>query len=97
MRMDDDFFEARRIRQRVNAGGVTVDPGNDRTERVVVVGVHGGIANVSIPALPPSSCAFREHVTPGWVGIVQQETISHIGASMIGKREKQERRAEESG
>src|SRR5919109_3709197 len=97
MRMNDNLLESWRVWQRVNTSNIAIDPGNDRAEGIVVVRVHGGIAGVSVPPLPPGGRSFREHVAPGWIGIVQQQAISNIGAPVVSQGEEQEGRAQKTG
>ena len=96
MRMNHDLFEAWRIGSGVDAGRVTINPGDHRPESVVIVGVHRRIAGVSVPALPPGRCALRQHVAPRRIGFVQQRRYATSAASVIGEGEEKERRSKKS-
>src|SRR5690242_11101799 len=97
MRMNDDVVKAGRISCRIDSSNVAINPRNYRSKSIVIVRVHCGIASVSVPTLPPRSCAFRKHITPGRIGVVQQQAICHVTTSMIGEREEQKWRAQKSG
>ena len=75
MGMHHNFFKPWRIGRCINTRSITIDPGNDGPERIVIVGVHRGIAGVAVPAFPPGGRTLGKHVPPGRIRIVQQQTI----------------------
>jgi len=64
---------------RIDSGGAAVDPGHHGAEGVVVVGVHAGVTGVAIPTLPPGGCVLADHVSPGGIGVGEEEFEGEIG------------------
>src|SRR5258708_3033763 len=60
-------------------------------------GVHGGVAGGAVPALPPGGGAFGDHVSPGGVGVLEEEFEGDVGAVVVVEDEHEEGRAEEAG
>ena len=95
--LDGEVVEAGAGGVGVDAGGATVDPRHDGAEGVVVVGVHGGVAGVAVPALPPGGGAFADHVAPGRIGGGEEEFEGEIGVLVFVEHEHEKGRAEEAG
>src|SRR5690348_18459704 len=96
MRIDNNLFKTGAFGSGVNTGNIAINPRHHGAERIMVVGIHRGVAGIAIPALPPCSSAFREHVSPGWIGLIEQQAISYVRAAVIRECEEQKRCAQES-
>src|SRR5580700_1392341 len=53
MRVNDDLLVARGRDRRVDPGHGTIYPRHHRSERIVVIRIHGWIARIPVPTLPP--------------------------------------------
>src|SRR6202789_4632555 len=97
VRVDGEVMEAGAGLAGVAAGGALVATGHDRAEGVVVVGVHGGVAGVAVPALPPGGCTFLHHVAPGGVGVGEEKFVGEVGTIVFVEHKHEEGSAEEAG